>query len=94
MAGKVFFGNIKTTEHIHSIEALDAEFRDLARYDTANRLTQSTMLSLLQEPGTRYLRFMLEDRKANPVDFNMRNDFRYLIYDKETQTSRFEPIHW
>lgn len=94
VAGKVVFGNIKTTEHIHSIEALDAEFRDLARYDTANRLTQSTMLSLLQEPGTRYLRFMLEDRKANPVDFNMRNDFRYLIYDKETQTSRFEPIHW
>ena len=94
VAGKVVLGDIKTTEHIHSVEALNARGQTVERYDTGNELTQSTIVSLLQLPETRFVRIMLEDRKNKPTEFNMRNKFRYLIYDKEEKTSFYQDIQW
>lgn len=94
VAGPLRLGFLKTTEHIHSVEALNARQQTIGRYDTENRLTQSTMLALLNQPEVRFLRFMLEDRGAKPVEFSMNNPFRYLIYDKEEKSFYYQDIHW
>lgn len=94
IAGKYVLGNILPGEHIHSVEALDAQGRSIARYDTENRLTQSTMVNLLNLPETHFLRLMLENRGKKPMEFNMNNEFRYLIYDKKANMHSYSPIHW
>lgn len=94
VAGSIKLGDIKTTEHIHSVEALNAQRQTIGKYDTQNRLPQSTMLALLKLPDTHFLRFMLEDRGNKPMEFNMDNPFRYLIYNKEQDTFEYQPIRW
>ena len=94
VAGSIQLGDIKTTEHIHSVEALNAQRQTIGKYDTQNRLPQSTMLALLKLPDTHFLRFMLEDRGNKPMEFNMDNPFRYLIYNKEQDTFEYQPIRW
>lgn len=88
------FGPIRLSEHIHAVDALDENQRVLSRYDVQNQLHQSTVLALFNLPKTRFLRFLLEDRKNEPSVFDTHNDFRYLIYDKEQKTVRFEPVYW
>lgn len=88
------FGPIRLSEHIHSVEALDANGRVLWLYQVENQLHQSTVLDLFNKPQTRSLRFLLEDRGSEPTVFDMKNEFRHLIYDKEQKTVRFEPVTW
>ncbi len=94
VAGSVTLGEIQTTEHIHSVEAIDGYGRTITRYDTENRLTQSTIKQLLQQPHTRFLRILLEDRGKNPMEFDINHPFRYLLYDVQTNTSYFQPVRW
>ena len=94
VAGKLQLGYLKTTEHIHSVEALNSRQQTVDRYDTENCLTQSTILGLLQQPDVRFLRFMLEDRKGDPTEFSMNHNFRYLIYDKDEKLFYYKDIHW
>ncbi len=91
--GKIL-GNIKTTEHIHSLEGLDEQGNAISFYQTENRLPQSTITSFLNFPKTRFLRFLVEDRKNKPLEFDMHHPFRYLIYDIQTGNSFEKTVNW
>lgn len=85
----VFFGNIRLTEVILSIEALDANGKVRERVIFPKEIHQSTIFHLLEKKKTRFLRFLLEDRHNNPHSLEPGNTARWLIYDKTTQRHFF-----
>jgi len=85
----VFFGNIRLSEVILSIQALDNYGKIIHQMISPKEIHQSSIFHMLNQKETRFLRFLLEDRPVQEKAFDPENKLRWLVYDKETKRHFF-----
>ncbi len=86
VAKGVVFGAININERIMYLQTTDEYGKVLNEEAIYDRLPQSLIMSLYQDPEVRYLKFVLG---AYPND---RPTYRVLVYDKLTGKHTFTPI--
>lgn len=81
--GKYQLGTIRMDERIWYIQCMDENGNLINSEAVYDQLHQSDVLNLLKDPEVRYMRFLLGQRYEDKIT-------RILVYDKITQTYRFE----